>query len=50
MGDVLLAKYVNVVAWIERIKKLPGFVSIPGLDDPLVRRKDRTVEQILCGI
>ncbi|KAH7112081.1 glutathione S-transferase protein-like protein [Dendryphion nanum] len=39
MGDISLQPYPAVVAWIDRIKKLPGFISIPGLDDPLVRRK-----------
>lgn len=49
MGDVSLDKYPNVVAWIERIKQLPGFIDIPGLADPMVRRKDKSVEQILGG-
>ncbi|RMZ76337.1 hypothetical protein DV738_g5002, partial [Chaetothyriales sp. CBS 135597] len=35
MGDIALTPYPAVLAWIERIKKLPGFISIPGLDDPL---------------
>lgn len=48
MGDIILDDYTHVVAWFERIKKLPGFVSVPGLDDCLVRRKDKTVEQILA--
>lgn len=39
MGDVSLQPYPAVLAWIERIKKLPGFISIPGLDDPLIRRR-----------
>jgi glutathione S-transferase len=39
MGDISLQPYPAVLAWIERIKKLPGFISIPGLDDPLIRRK-----------
>ena len=49
MGDISLDKYPNVVAWIERIKKLPGFIDIPGLADPMVRRKGKSVEQILNG-
>jgi glutathione S-transferase len=43
MGDVFLDKYPNVEAWIERIKGLPGFISIRGLDDPMVRRKDAKI-------
>lgn len=39
MGDVDLNPYPAVKAWIERIKGLEGFISIPGLDDPLVRRR-----------
>ncbi|RMD40754.1 hypothetical protein DV735_g4369, partial [Chaetothyriales sp. CBS 134920] len=35
MGDIALTPYPAVLAWIERVKKLPGFISIPGLDDPL---------------
>jgi glutathione S-transferase len=42
MGDILLDKYPNVVAWIQRIKNLPGFIDIPGLEDPLIRRKDES--------
>lgn len=49
MGDIFLDKYPHVVAWIERIKKLPGFIDIPGLADPLVRRKGKSVEEILGG-
>lgn len=49
MGDILLDEYPNVAAWIERIKNLPGFITIPGLEDRLVRRKDKTAEQILSG-
>lgn len=44
MGDILLDKYPNVVAWIESIKKLPGFIDIPGLEDPLVRRRGTKFE------
>ena len=39
MGDIDLSPYKNVVAWIERVKGLPGFVPIKGLDDPLYRRR-----------
>jgi glutathione S-transferase len=39
MGDISLQPYPAVLAWIERIKALNGFISIPGLDDPLVRRR-----------
>lgn len=44
MGDIYLDKYPHVEAWIERIKKLPGFISIPGLEDPLVRRRGTKFE------
>lgn len=30
-GKVSLDAYSNVVAWIERIKQLPGYVGMPGL-------------------
>jgi glutathione S-transferase len=30
-GKVSLDAYPNVVAWIERIKQLPGYVGMPGL-------------------
>lgn len=30
-GGISLEAYPNVVAWIERIRKLPGYVSMPGL-------------------
>lgn len=39
MGDISLQPYPAVLAWIERVKKLPGFFPIEGLDDPLVRRR-----------
>ncbi|KAK0549882.1 Glutathione S-transferase, C-terminal domain [Tilletia horrida] len=39
MGDILLDGYEHVRAWIERIKGLSGFITIPGLDDPLIRRR-----------
>lgn len=31
-GKVQLADYSNVVAWIERLRNLKGFVPMPGLD------------------
>lgn len=39
MGDISLEPYKNVNAWIERIKNLPNFIYIEGLEDPLYRRK-----------
>lgn len=39
MGDISLEPYPNVRAWIERVKQLPGFFPIEGLDDPLIRRR-----------
>lgn len=30
-GGISLEAYPNVVAWIERIRKLPGYVAMPGL-------------------
>lgn len=36
MGDISLQPYANVRAWIERIKGLPNFFAIEGLDDPLL--------------
>jgi glutathione S-transferase len=30
-GGIDLAPYGNVLAWIERIKKLPGFIPMPGI-------------------
>lgn len=36
MGDISLKPYPNVERWIERIKKLPGFFTIAGLEDPLI--------------
>lgn len=44
MGDIFLDKYPHVEAWIERIKKLPGFIDVPGLEDPLVRRRGTKFE------
>lgn len=39
MGDISLQPYPNVLVWFERVKKLPGFFPIEGLDDPLIRRR-----------
>lgn len=39
MGDISLEPYKNVNAWIERVKNLPNFIKIKGLDDPLYRRR-----------
>jgi len=39
MGDISLEPWKAVRAWIERVKKLPGFFAIEGLEDPLVRRR-----------
>ncbi|SPO02584.1 related to Protein GstA [Cephalotrichum gorgonifer] len=39
MGDIDLSPYEHVVAWIQRVKGLPGFIPIEGLDDPLYRRR-----------
>lgn len=44
MGDVSLERYVHVRKWIENIKALPGFIDIPGLADPLVRRRGTKFE------
>jgi len=38
MGDIALEPYPRVLEWIARIKHLPGFVGIPGLDDPDYRK------------
>ncbi len=38
MGNISLADYANVRAWIGRIRQLPRFVPIPGLDDPDYRK------------
>jgi glutathione S-transferase len=39
MGDISLKPYPAVETWIERVKGLPRFISIPGLDNPLIRRR-----------
>jgi glutathione S-transferase len=33
-GNINLAPYTHVLAWIERIKRLPGFVGMPGIAAP----------------
>jgi glutathione S-transferase len=38
MGEVSLAPYAAVQAWIARVKALPGFITMPGLDRPDYRR------------
>jgi glutathione S-transferase len=38
MGDIPLTPYPAVEAWIARFAALPGFVSMPGLEDPHYRR------------
>jgi len=39
MGDVSLEPYPAVRTWIERVRMLPGFIPIEGLDDPMYRRR-----------
>ena len=31
-GKISLEPYPHIVAWIERIKKLPGFIGMPGIE------------------
>ncbi|MBI4694928.1 MAG: glutathione S-transferase family protein [Gammaproteobacteria bacterium] len=38
MGDIPLTPYPAVEAWIARFAALPGYVSMPGLEDPHYRR------------
>lgn len=38
MGDIALTPYPAVEAWIARLRALPGFIPIAGLDDPRYRR------------
>ena len=38
MGEISLTPYPAVLAWIERFKRVPGFMPIAGLDDPHYRR------------
>ncbi|MBX9607141.1 MAG: hypothetical protein K2Y51_13035 [Gammaproteobacteria bacterium] len=37
MGGIDLAPYPAVLAWIARVRALPGFIPIAGLDDPRYR-------------
>ena len=41
MGDISLEPFGNVTRWIGRIRELPRFIPIDGLDDPLYLRTDR---------
>lgn len=41
MGDVSLEPFPAVKRWIERVKNLPRFISMIGLDDPMYRRHDK---------
>lgn len=34
-GKISLDNYPNIQAWIDRIKKLPGFVGMPGIEGPV---------------
>lgn len=33
-GGIDLSSYKNVLAWIERMKRLPGFITMPGIANP----------------
>jgi glutathione S-transferase len=33
-GGIDLSAYKNVLAWIERMKRLPGFIPMPGVEAP----------------
>jgi glutathione S-transferase len=33
-GKILLEEYAHVIAWIERIKSLSGFIGMTGIDTP----------------
>ncbi|ORY73211.1 glutathione S-transferase domain-containing protein [Leucosporidium creatinivorum] len=39
MGDVSLEPYPAVRSWIARVRALPGFIPIKGLDDPDYKRR-----------
>ena len=39
MGDISLEPYPAVKSWVARVKELPNFIAIDGLDDPFYRRK-----------
>ncbi|GLK66416.1 glutathione S-transferase family protein [Hansschlegelia plantiphila] len=41
MGDISLEPYPAIRAWIGRIRQLPNFFPIAGLDDPDYRRRDK---------
>ena len=41
MGDIALDLYPKVRVWIDRVRSLPGFIPIAGLDDPEYRKPDR---------
>lgn len=34
MGDVSLEPYPAIMSWVQRVKMLPGFITMTGLDDP----------------
>jgi glutathione S-transferase len=34
-GKISLDNYPNVLAWIDRVKHLPGFVSMVGIAEPI---------------
>ncbi len=38
MGDISLEPYPAVQAWIARFKKLPGYLTMPGLENPDYRK------------
>ena len=38
MGDISLEPYPAVQAWIAQFKKLPGYLTMPGLEDPDYRK------------
>jgi len=40
MGDVSLETYPAVKGWIARMRNLPHFITIQGLDDPMYRRQN----------
>jgi glutathione S-transferase len=41
-GDISLDPYPAVKSWISRIRNLPGFIAIDGLDDPTYWRRHWT--------
>jgi glutathione S-transferase len=55
MGELPLDAYPNVRAWIERIKALPGFVGMPGIEAPAnakplkAKATRRTVKKAATG-